>query len=307
MLAARFVQLARPQAQVFVGVPSWENHRAIFEAAGCTVQSHPYYDAERHAIDFDAMIAVLGRAPRGSAWVLHACCHNPTGMDLSEAQWERLVDLAAARELLPICDLAYQGFGLGLDEDRRVVRRLEARGFEFLVAHSMSKSFALYGERVGSLTAVMASPEQAKLAAATLRRVVRSSYSNPPTQGAALVAEVLNSPELAALWEGELDGMRSRIVSMRARLAEELARLAPSQDMSFTARQRGLFSYTGLTGAEVAQLREGHGIHLLETGRMCVAALNPGNLSAVVEGLGDVLRARPSRPNSSSAAAAAPR
>lgn len=294
-LAARLLKIARPNAQVLVSDPTWDNHRAIFEAAGLVVRSYPYLDPAGQGVDFDALCCVLRLARPGSIVVLHACCHNPTGVDLSDAQWDELLDLMAANSLLPMCDLAYQGFGAGLALDREPLRRMEALGFEFLVASSLSKSMALYGERVGALTLVAASAQQAAAADSLLQGLVRSSYSNPPTQGAALAAEVLGSSELSALWQSELGGMRERIVGMRSQLAERLSQqVAPGlgRDRSFITRQRGMFSYTGLRADEVAQLRELDGIHLIETGRLCIAALNPGNLDRVAQAMGRVLNAR---------------
>ena len=293
-LAARLLKRARPDAEVLISDPTWDNHRAIFEAAGLLVRSYPYLDAAGQGVDFDALCRALRQARPGSIVLLHACCHNPTGVDLSDAQWDELLDLMAANSLLPMCDLAYQGFGAGLALDRKPLRRMEALGFEFLVASSLSKSMALYGERVGALTLVAASPQQAAVADSLLQGLVRSSYSNPPTQGAALAAEVLGSPELSALWQSELDGMRERIVGMRTQLAERLSLQVASghgRDLSFIKRQRGMFSYTGLRPDEVAQLREHDGIHLLETGRLCIAALNPGNLDRVARAIGQVLNA----------------
>ena len=291
-LAARFVQAARPGAEVWISDPSWDNHRAIFEAVGLPVRTHPYYDPTGHAIAFDRMLACLGAARPGGVIVLHACCHNPTGMDLTDPQWDDLLDLLERRDLLPICDLAYQGFGAGLAADRTPMARMEARGLEFLVASSLSKSMALYGERVGALTLVAASRELAATADRWVRRIIRSSYSNPPAHGAALAAEILAQPALRARWEQELDGMRVRIQGMRNDLVAALVRLAPGFDPSFIARQRGMFSYTGLSATEVALLRERDAVHLVDTGRLCVAALNPGNLERVAGAVAGVVRAR---------------
>ena len=282
-------------AEVLVSDPTWDNHRAIFEAAGLIVRSYPYLDAARQGVDFDAMLDALRLARPGSIVVLHACCHNPTGVDLSDAQWDAVLDLMAANSLFPMCDLAYQGFASGLDLDSQPLRRMEALGLEFLVASSLSKSMALYGERVGALTLVAASAQQAGAADSLLQGLVRSSYSNPPTHGAALAAEVLGSSELSALWRAELDGMRERIVSMRAQLTERLSQQVdprPGRDLSFITCQRGMFSYTGLRADEVARLREQAGIHLIETGRLCIAALNAGNLDRVAQAMSDVLNAR---------------
>lgn len=291
-LAAAFLKQVHSGAEVLISDPSWENHRAIFEAAGFLVGTYPYYDAVTHAVAFDAMIDRLGRAASGSIVVLHACCHNPTGLDLDDDQWDRVIDVIAAGGLMPVCDMAYQGFGRGLVEDREPIRRLVARSLDVVVATSLSKSLALYGDRVGGLTVVTSSNDETSRAATRLNRIVRSSYSNPPTHGAAIASAVFASTELRRVWEDELTGMRTRIDRMRIRLCAELARLAPSKDLSFIARQRGMFSYTGLSEAEVARLHACDAIHLLATGRLCVAALNDGNVQRAAEAIGRVLCAR---------------
>lgn len=291
-LAALLLRQSRGDATVLISDPSWDNHRAIFEAAGFPVDTYPYADPVVHAVAFDALIARLARTPAGTIVVLHVCCHNPTGMDLDDVQWDRIVDVVADRGLIPVCDLAYQGFGSGLVGDRQVIRRMVARGLDVLVASSLSKSFALYGDRVGALTVVTSSAGETVKVTARLNRIVRSSYSNPPTHGAAIAATVLSSPALRAVWTAELDGMRRRIEAMRAGLCERLAALAPAHDMSFIASQRGMFSYTGLRADEVATLNVDHAIHLVSTGRLCVAALNDANIDRVASALGAVLAAR---------------
>ena len=294
-LAANLLRQLRADADVLISDPSWDNHRAIFETAGFAVNTYPYDDPAAHAVAFDALMARLARAAAGTIVVLHVCCHNPTGMDLDDDQWDRLMDVIVERELMPVCDMAYQGFGRGIVADRDVIRRMLARGIDLLVASSLSKSFALYGDRVGALTVVTSSASDAIKVAACLNRIVRSTYSNPPTHGAAIAATVLSSGELQAIWTGELDAMRQRIEAMRTRLCARLVAIAPEHDLSFIAKQRGMFSFTGLRADEVAALNADHAIHLLPNGRMCIAALNEGNLDQVANALGDILLKRPSQ------------
>jgi aromatic-amino-acid transaminase len=291
-LAATFLAQADGSARVLISDPSWENHRAIFEAAGFAVATYPYYDDVAHAVNFDALLDRLAQAEAGTIVVLHGCCHNPTGMDLDLQQWDRVIDVVARRRLLPVCDLAYQGFGHGVADDRGVVDRMVARGLDVLVANSLSKSFSLYGDRIGGLTVVTHSPGQTPRVSARLQRIIRSTYSNPPTHGAAIVSRVLASPALRLVWEEELNGMRARIDDMRTRLHSRLTHLAVGQDLSFIVRQRGMFSYTGLTPDEVEVLVRNHAIHLLSTGRMCVAALNESNLERVAAAFAAVLLQR---------------
>ena len=284
-VGADFLRRLSPGAQVLISDPSWENHRALFEGAGFQVSTYPYYDAASRGLDFPALLASLQQAPAGTIVVLHACCHNPTGCDLSPAQWAQVVATVKARQLTPFLDMAYQGFGDGIADDGAVVGLLMAAGLEFLVATSFSKSFSLYGERVGALSVVCPTHEEAGRVLSQLKRVIRSNYSNPPTHGAQVVATVLTTPSLRAVWEEELAGMRTRIKEMRRALRDKLEAAGLHQDFSFITEQRGMFSYTGLSKEQMHRLRNEFGIYGVDSGRICVAALNHKNLDAVVRAL----------------------
>jgi aromatic-amino-acid transaminase len=289
-IGADLLKRLRPDSVVMISEPSWENHRALFEAAGFTVQSYPYYDPATHGLNLDGMLAALERAKAGTVVVLHACCHNPTGVDPDPAQWRRIVDTLVARGLVAFLDIAYQGFGEGLETDAAVVRMLTASGPDTLIASSFSKSFSLYGERVGALTVLTHSRDEATRVMSQLKRVIRTNYSNPPTHGASLVADVLADPALRANWERELGSMRERIRAMRAKLVDGLTRRGVAMDFSFVRRQRGMFSYSGLTSAQVDQLRERHAIYAVGTGRICVAALNTRNIDYACDAIADVVK-----------------
>ena len=284
-LLKRFV----PDAKVWISDPSWENHRALFEGAGFQVETYPYYDPESHGVRVDAMLAALGRLPERSIVVLHACCHNPTGVDLTDGQWVKVVEACKAGGLIPFLDIAYQGFGDGIDADASAVRRFANAGIDFLVSSSFSKSFSLYGERVGALSFVAQDADEAARILSQLKRLVRTNYSNPPTHGGSVVATVLNTPELRALWEQELAGMRDRIRAMRTGLVERLAARGVKRDFSFVAKQRGMFSYSGLTSAQVDRLRDEFGIYAVSTGRICLAAMNSRNIDAVADAIAAVI------------------
>ena len=284
-LGADFLARIDPQASVYISDPSWENHRALFEAAGFSVRTYPYYDATRLGIDFDAMLGALDAAAPGSIVVLHACCHNPTGYDLDAGQWERVVARVRSRGLVPFLDMAYQGFAEGIQEDRAVIDLFAASGMDFLVSTSFSKSFSLYGERVGALLVVCASRDEAARVLSQLKRVIRTNYSNPPTHGAMIVATVLGTPALRAMWEEELAGMRLRIREMRTALRERLEAAGLGRDFSFITRQRGMFSYSGMTKEQMHRLRDEFGVYGIDSGRICVAALNQGNLESVVKAI----------------------
>ena len=281
-VGADLLQRVNPKASVLISDPSWENHRALFEGAGFTVGTYPYYDAARHDVDFPAMLAALQTAPAGTIVVLHACCHNPTGCDLTTAQWNELVPVLVERGLVPFLDMAYQGFGDGIAEDGLAVQLCLAAGLDFFVATSFSKSFSLYGERVGALSVVCASADEAARVLSQLKRVIRTNYSNPPTHGAAVVAHVLSTPALRTMWEDELAGMRERIKRMRIELRRKLEAAGARIDTAFITRQRGMFSYSGLNKAQMERLRKEFGIYGVDSGRICVAALNDKNLDAVV-------------------------
>ncbi|KRW59508.1 amino acid aminotransferase [Pseudomonas sp. TTU2014-080ASC] len=286
---ADFLKRLLPNAVVAISDPSWENHRALFESAGFPVQNYRYYDAATHGVNQAGMLEDLRNLPARSIVVLHACCHNPTGVDLSLDDWKAVLEVLREREHVPFLDIAYQGFGEGIDEDAFAVRLFAASGMPFFVSSSFSKSFSLYGERVGALTIVTGSKEEAGRVLSQAKRVIRTNYSNPPTHGATVVASVLNNPELRALWEEELAGMRDRIRSMRMAMVEQLAALTDKRDFSFVARQRGMFSYSGLTAEQVERLKNEFGIYAVSTGRICVAALNQSNLPAVTQAIAKVL------------------
>jgi aromatic-amino-acid transaminase len=287
-VGADFLQRLNPQAKVLISDPSWENHRALFTQAGFEVQSYPYYDAATHDIRFEAMLAALNAAAPGTVVVLHACCHNPTGGDLDATQWAQVVQAVKAHRLVPFLDMAYQGFGDGINEDGAVVQQFLAAGLDFLVATSFSKSFSLYGERVGALSVVCVSKDEAVRVLSRLKVLIRGNYSNPPTHGAQLVATVLNTPQLRQQWEEELAGMRQRIKRMRQALVQQLAEAGVKQDMSFILRQKGMFSYSGLSAAQMQRLRSEFGVYGIDSGRICVAALNERNLGAVAAAIAQV-------------------
>ena len=288
-VGADLLKLLAPSAQVYISEPSWENHRNLFEQAGFVVQSHPYYDASSHGVNFAAMKASIEAAPAGSIMVLHSCCHNPTGYDLTNAQWSEIIALVRAKGHVPFLDLAYQGFGDGIDADAFVPREFAKTAGPILLSSSFSKSFSLYGERIGALTVVAENKDEATRVLSQLKRVIRTNYSNPPTHGAQMVSTALTTPELRAMWEEELAQIRDRIKSMRASFVEKLKQTAPNHDFSFVTRQRGMFSYTGLSKEQVLKLRSEYGIYALETGRICVAALNTKNIDYVTNAIAKVL------------------
>ncbi|WP_031405421.1 amino acid aminotransferase [Thiomonas sp. FB-Cd] len=284
-LGADFLKRLNPAARVLISDPSWENHRALFEAAGFDVGTYPYYDATNRGIAFDAMLAALNQASPGTIVVLHACCHNPTGYDLTAAQWTQVIAALAARDLVPFLDMAYQGFGEGIAEDGAVIQQFVASGMDFFVSTSFSKSFSLYGERVGALSIVCASQDEAVRVLSQLKRVIRTNYSNPPTHGAQVVAMVLSTPALRAQWEQELASMRERIRSMRVALVDRLQAQGVKADLGFITRQKGMFSYSGLNAEQMEKLRAEHGIYGVSTGRICVAALNSHNIDYVAKAM----------------------
>jgi len=289
-IGADYLKRLNPEAKVYISDPSWENHRALFESAGFTVENYPYYDAATRGVNFDGMKACLAGLPAGSIIVLHACCHNPTGADLSDAQWAEVVAMCKERGLVPFLDMAYQGFADGIDADAVAVRAFSASGLQFFASSSFSKNFSLYGERVGALSIVAASKEEAGRVMSQLKRVIRTNYSNPPTHGGALVAAVLASPELRQMWEAELAGMRDRIRAMRTGLVDAIKAQGVAQDFSFVVKQRGMFSYTGLTAAQVERMKDEFGIYAVSTGRICLAALNTKNLEYVAKAVAAVTK-----------------
>ncbi len=287
-IGADFLKRVNPNAKVLISDPSWENHRALFTNAGFVVETYPYYDAAKRGVNFDGMVAALNAAPAGTVIVLHACCHNPTGYDITPEQWTKVVDAVKSRQLVAFLDMAYQGFGEGIAEDGAVIGQFMAAGLDFFVSTSFSKSFSLYGERVGALSVACSSKDEAARVLSQLKIVIRTNYSNPPTHGAQVVATVLNTPALYALWEEELAGMRVRIKEMRTALVEKLKAAGIKQDMSFITKQKGMFSYSGLSKDQMQRLRSEFGIYGVDSGRICVAALNSKNIDAVVAAIAKV-------------------
>ncbi|MGD9586268.1 MAG: amino acid aminotransferase [Brachymonas sp.] len=288
-LGADFLKKLRPAAKVLISNPSWENHRAIFTNAGFQVETYAYYDAEKRGVNFEGMLAGLQGAEAGTIVVLHACCHNPTGYDITAAQWDQVVEVVKARQLVAFLDMAYQGFGNGLVEDGTAIAKFVASGLEFFVSTSFSKSFSLYGERVGALSVVCDSKDAAARVLSQLKIVVRTNYSNPPVHGGTVVATVLNTPELRTQWEEELGHMRTRIKEMRQALVAGLQAAGVQRDMSFITQQIGMFSYSGLTKDQMVRLRNEFGVYGTDSGRMCVAALNHKNIGHVCASIAKVL------------------
>jgi len=290
-IGADYLKRLNPDAKVYISDPSWENHRALFESAGFVVENYPYYDAATRGVNFAGMKAFLNGLNSGSVIILHACCHNPTGADLSDAQWQEVVGICRERGLVPFLDMAYQGFADGIEPDAVAVRAFSASGLQFFVSSSFSKSFSLYGERVGALSIITASKEEAGRVLSQVKRVIRTNYSNPPIHGGALVAAVLSSPELRQMWESELSGMRDRIRAMRTGLVDAIKAQGVAQDFSFVVQQRGMFSYTGLTAAQVERMKDEFGIYAVSTGRICLAALNTKNVDYVAKAIAAVTKA----------------
>ncbi|OOG51974.1 amino acid aminotransferase [Polaromonas sp. C04] len=288
-VGADFLKHLNPDAKVLISDPSWENHRALFTNAGFLVETYPYYDAAQRGVNFEGMLAALNAAAAGTIVVLHACCHNPTGYDITAAQWDQVVAAVKARGLTAFLDMAYQGFGHGIREDGAAIGKFVAAGLSFFVSTSFSKSFSLYGERVGALSVLCENKEEADRVLSQLKIVIRTNYSNPPIHGGAVVAAVLGNPELRALWEKELGEMRVRIKQMRTLLVEKLKAAGVKQDMSFITSQIGMFSYSGLTKDQMVRLRNEFGVYGTDTGRMCVAALNSKNIDYVCASIAKVI------------------
>jgi len=288
-VGADFLKKLSPNAKVLISDPSWENHRALFSQAGFAVESYPYYDAAKRGVNFDGMLAALNAAAEGTIVVLHACCHNPTGYDITAAQWDQVIAAVKARKLTPFLDMAYQGFGHGIAEDGAVIGKFVAAGLSFFVSTSFSKSFSLYGERVGALSVLCESKEEADRVLSQLKLVIRTNYSNPQIHGGMVVAMVLNTPALRAQWEQELAEMRVRIKAMRQKLVDGLKAAGVKQDMSFITAQIGMFSYSGLSKDQMVRLRNEFGVYGTDTGRMCVAALNSKNIDYVCAAIAKVV------------------
>jgi aromatic-amino-acid transaminase len=288
-IGADFLKFLNPQVRVLISDPSWENHRALFTNAGFEVGTYAYYDAAKRGVNFEGMLASLNAAEAGTIIVLHACCHNPTGYDITAAQWDQVIAVVKAKQLTPFLDMAYQGFGYGIQEDGAVIGKFVAAGLNFFVSTSFSKSFSLYGERVGGLSVLCADKDEAARVLSQLKIVIRTNYSNPPTHGGAVVAAVLNNPALRAVWEKELGEMRMRIKAMRQKLVDGLKSAGVAQDMSFITTQIGMFSYSGLSKDQMVRLRSEFGVYGTDTGRMCVAALNSKNMDYVCASIAKVM------------------
>jgi aromatic-amino-acid transaminase len=288
-IGADFLKRLNPNAKVLISDPSWENHRALFTQAGFEVESYTYYDAAQRGVDVGGMLASLQAAEPGTIVVLHACCHNPTGYDITPEQWDQVIEVVKAQQLTPFLDMAYQGFGYGIAEDGAAIAKFVASGMNFFVSTSFSKSFSLYGERVGALSVLCENKEEAARVLSQLKSVIRTNYSNPPIHGGAIVAAVLNNPELRALWEEELGEMRTRIKAMRRALVDGLKAVGIKQDMGFITQQIGMFSYSGLSKEQMVRLRSEFGVYGTDTGRMCVAALNSKNIGHVCRAIAQVI------------------
>ena len=288
-VGADFLKRLNPQSKVLISDPSWENHKALFTQAGFDVQAYPYYDAQALGVNFPKMLASLASAEPGTIVVLHACCHNPTGYDITPSQWKQVVEIVKSKGLTAFLDMAYQGFGHGIAEDGAVIDLFVQAGLSFFVATSFSKSFSLYGERVGALSVHCETADEAAKVLSQLKIAIRTNYSNPPIHGGSVVAAVLNNPEWRSLWESELAGMRVRIKDMRQKLVEGLKAAGVQRDMSFITQQIGMFSYSGLSKDQMVRLRNEFGIYGTDTGRMCVAALNSKNIDYVCAGIAKVL------------------
>ena len=288
-IGADFLKKVNPNATVLISDPSWENHRALFSTAGFPVGTYPYYDAENRGINFAGMLAAIDAAPAGTVILLHACCHNPTGYDIIGEQWDQVIASIKARNLVAFLDMAYQGFGDGIAEDGAVIGKFVAAGLDFFVSTSFSKSFSLYGERVGALSVVCASKEEATRVLSQLKIAIRTNYSNPPTHGAQIVATVLTTPALRTMWEDELAAMRVRIKEMRTLLVEKLTAAGVQGDLSYIVRQKGMFSYSGLNKDQMVRLRGEFGVYGVDSGRICVAALNTKNIGYVADAIVKVM------------------
>ncbi len=288
-VGADFLKRFFPDSQLWVSDPTWDNHCAVFEGAGIKVNDYPYYDANTGTIRFDDMLAVLKGLPAGSIVLLHPCCHNPTGVDLSREQWRQVIEVVTDNKLIPFMDMAYQGFGDGLDEDAWPVRAMVDAGAFVFACSSFSKNMSYYGERCGSLSIVCPDTEQMARVLGQLKATIRRIYSSPPVHGASVVAAILNDPASNAEWRQEVAGMRERIRMMRQKLFDALSALVPGRDFSFLLKQRGMFSYTGLTAQQVDRLRDEHGVYVIHSGRMCIAGLNDHNVGYVACSIAAVL------------------
>jgi aromatic-amino-acid transaminase len=288
-VGADFLRRYFPDSEVWVSSPTWDNHIAIFEGAGFKTNTYPYFDHKTLGVDFGGMLNTIWHLPKGAIVLLHPCCHNPTGADLTEAQWDEVIRVIVERDLIAFFDIAYQGFGAGMEQDAYAIRALAATGQTYLVSNSFSKIFSLYGERVGGLSIVCESADAADRVLGQLKATVRRSYSNPPTTGAALVALVLGDAELKASWLSEVNAMRLRILEMRSQLVGALKQAAPDRNFDYLLNQRGMFSYTGLTGTQIDDLRDEFGIYLVRSGRICLSGLTTKNVARVARGIAAVM------------------
>ncbi len=289
-IGADFLKQISPDATVWISAPSWENHRALFEGAGFAVKEYPYYDPKTHGLNFEGMLGALKKLPAGAIVVLHSCCHNPTGVDLDQAQWKQVLDVVQSRGIVPFLDLAYQGFSEGTDADAFAPRLFAEAMQPVFLSSSFSKSFSLYGERAGAFSLVAGSSDEAARALSHLKRIVRTNYSNPPAHGSDIVARILADAELRKLWETELGAMRDRIKVMRRYLVDGIHQRVPGADFSFVLQQRGMFSYSGLSREQVLRLRSEYSIYTIETGRICVAALTSKNIDYVADAIARVMK-----------------
>ena len=292
-VGADFLKNYFPNSEVWVSQPTWDNHVAIFNGAGFKTHFYPYFDAQTGGVNFEGMLSALKQLPEQSIVLLHPCCHNPTGADLNPAQWDQVIEVLKAGNLIPFLDIAYQGFGDGMEQDAYAIRAMDQAGLNFIVSNSFSKIFSLYGERVGGLTFVCDDVEAAQATFGQLKATVRRIYSSPPTTGAWLVDQVLNDAELNQQWQGEVQHMRERIIKMRQILRDELTKALPDRDFNYLVEQKGMFSYTGLTGEQVDTLREDYAIYLVRSGRICVAGLNMNNIYVVAKAVAEVLAKAP--------------
>jgi len=288
-VAGEFLRKVMGKERIWVSDPTWANHKGIFQAAGLEIATYPYYDAGKKSLAFDAMRKALGEIPQGEVILLHACCHNPTGMDPDLEQWKKIARVVAERNLLPLFDFAYQGLAEGLEEDAAGLRCFCAPGRELLVASSFSKNFGLYNERVGALTLVAATPDAAQAAFSHLKLVIRTNYSNPPSHGGGIITTILNDPALRAEWEGEVKQIRDRIRQMRELFVKTLKAKGVQQDFSFITRQNGMFSFSGLTKEQVETLKSKYAIYIVGSGRINVAGMTAGNMDRLCEAIADVL------------------
>lgn len=288
-VGADFLHRYFPQSECWISDPTWDNHHAIFQGSGIPTHTYPYYDAETSGVAFDNMLSCFSQLPKQSIVLMHPCCHNPTGVDLSREQWAQLIPVIKERELIPFLDMAYQGLGDSIPEDAFAIHMLLDAGLSFFVSNSFSKNLSLYSERVGGLSVICPTADEANRVLGQLKLTVRKNYSSPPSHGAYVVSQVLVNEAWRSEWEGEVNAMRDRIKAMRQSLFDTLSAKVPGRDFSFILKQRGMFSYTGLTEAQVDRLREEFGVYLIATGRMCVAGLNTRNVEYVANAIAAVL------------------